>query len=170
MRDVGDSIGGLLRAQASGGSSVAIDALIAHAPTTHQIPFSLLAEKRPRRRNLWVIGAARQSRQDETFQKSESPLSFPGELTFRASLPQPDNLRFGDQLGGKDEVNLWLTVKRAIVFGERGECDFGLPRHVGVALAGAPLKHLNHALACQIEVFVRGTAVREIVTRERVHE
>ena len=65
----------------------------------------------------------------------------------------------------------WLPVEPAVVFGERGECGLGLPRHVGVALAAASLaEHSNQAGACHVEIFVRWAAVRQIISRERVHE
>jgi hypothetical protein len=51
-----------------------------------------------------------------------------------------------------------------------GERGLGLPQHIGVALTTAPIEHLNQAVACHVEIFVRCNAARQVVTRERVHE
>src|SRR5215471_9917064 len=58
-----------------------------------------------------------------------------------------------DHLGGDNEVNRSLTIEDAIVFGERGECGFGLPGHVGVALAMASFEHFNQARTSYVEIF-----------------
>lgn len=50
---------------------------------------------------------------------------------------------FADHLDGS-VINLWLTAERAIVFGERRECGFGLPWHVGVTLTSASFAEHFH--------------------------